>query len=127
MKRTGAIFTMGMTMEQIQGQISFFDSEKQESKRPEDMTNLEFMRTLKAEDLVRFIFEKTDYMCLQQCNKRLSHEIWEINCRSGRYGGIEGCDQCRIDWLNSKVGAREKELQEQAAKRKEEMDRLKST
>ena len=112
-------------MEQIQGQISFLVNETPEPKRPEDMTNLEFMRTLKAEDLVRFIFDKSHYMCLQDCNKRLSHEIWEINCRSGKYGGIDGCEQCRLDWLNSKVGAREKELQEQAAKRKEEMGRVK--
>ena len=111
-------------MEQIQGQISFFTNETPEPKRPENMTNLEFMRTLKAEDLVKFIFDKTNYMCLQDCNK-LSQEIWEINCRSGKYGGIGGCDQCRIDWLNSKVGAREKELQEQAEKRKEEMNRIK--
>lgn len=111
-------------MEQIQGQISFLVNETPGPKRPEDMTNLEFIRTLKAEDLVRFIFDKSDYMCLQQCNKRLSNEIWEINCRSGKYGGINGCDQCRIDWLNSKVGAREKELQEQAAKKRTDKQRL---
>lgn len=110
---------------ECEGQINMFGCEKVEPTRPEDMTNLEFMRTLKAEDLVRFIFEKTDYMCLQRSGGKLSHEIWEINCRSGKYGGIDGCAQCRIDWLNSKVGSREKELQEQAEKRREKINSIK--
>ena len=112
-------------MEQIPGQMSFFANETPKTKRPEDMTNLELIKTMKAEDLVRFIFNKSEFMCLQDSNEMLSNEIWEINCRSGRYSGSDGCTQCRIDWLNSKVGAREKELQEQAEKRKEEMNRAK--
>ncbi len=110
---------------ECEGQINMFGCEKVEPTRLEDMTNLEFMRTLKAEDLVRFIFEKTDYMCLQRSGCKLSHEIWEINCRSGKYGGIDGCEKCRIDWLNSKVGSREKELHEQAEKRREEINSVK--
>ncbi len=109
-------------MEQIPGQMSFFVTETQKTKRPEDMTNLELIKTMKAEDLVRFLFDKSSFMCLQHGD--LANEIWQINCRSGRYSGPDGCTRCRIDWLNCKVGAREKELQEQVEKRKEEMDRL---
>lgn len=109
---------------ECEGQINMFGPEKVNPARLEDMTNLEFMRTLNAEDLEHFIFEKTDYMCLQRRGP-LSKEIWELNCRSGKYGDIDGCKKCRIDWLNSKIGSREKELHEQAVKRKEEINLLK--
>ena len=112
-------------MEQVPGQMSFFANETPKTKRSEDMTNLELIKTMKADDLVRFIFNKSSFVCLQNSNEMLANEIWEINCRSGKYSGPDGCTRCRIDWLNSKVGEREKELQEQAKKRKEEMDRAK--
>ena len=80
------------------------------------MTNLEFIRTLNAEDFVTYVFNKSNYMCLQR--GKYDNEIWQQHCL-GKYGGgnLLACEQCRADWLNANVGTIEKELLENARKR----------
>lgn len=81
------------------------------------MTNLEYIRTLTAEQLHDFIFKKTDYMCLQ--HGKYNNEIWQMHCLS-KYGSSKelACRQCRIDWLNSELGVVEKELEDAAILRR---------
>lgn len=68
------------------------------------MTNLEFMKSLNAEQLVKFIYHTTDYMCLQRKAGRNANEVWRLRCRNSKYRDIDGCDRCRIDWLNTEMG-----------------------
>ena len=81
------------------------------------MTNLEYMKTLTAEQLHDFIFKKTNYMCLQ--HGKYDKEIWQQHCL-GKYNSPRElkCRQCRIDWLNSELGVIEKELEEAAIQRR---------
>lgn len=83
------------------------------------MTNLEFMKTLTADQLHDFIFKSTNYMCLQ--HGKYDKEIWQIHCLGPYKGNTQSmaCRQCRIDWLNSEVGSVEKMLEEKAIARRE--------
>ncbi len=72
------------------------------------MTNLEFIKTLSSKEFVKFVFDKTEYMCMQRGdNMDAVYEKWcyPHNCKYKN-----GCEQCRIDWLNAEVGETEKAI-----------------
>jgi hypothetical protein len=66
------------------------------------MTNLEYIKSLNAEQFEKFIFETTHYMCLQR--GKHANEVWRKRCRSEKYRHDGGCSECRIDWLNAELG-----------------------
>lgn len=66
------------------------------------MTNIEYIKSLNAEQMEKFIFKTTYYMCLQK--GRNANEVWRQRCRNEKYRGEGGCERCRVDWLNSEMG-----------------------
>ena len=75
------------------------------------MTNLEYIKTLDANDFIKFIHNKTNYMCMQ-CGEH-DTGIWQTHCL--RYYNSPTrlkCDECRVDWLNSEMGELEKHVEQ---------------
>lgn len=66
------------------------------------MTNLEYIKSLNAEQLQKFIIKTTHYMCLQE--GKHANEVWRLRCRREEYRHEDGCDKCRVDWLNAELG-----------------------
>ena len=64
----------------------------------EDMTNLEFIKTLKSGEEILNFLEHNHYGCIQT-----SKEIWKSHCLKEEYRGETGCRKCKIEFWDKEV------------------------
>ena len=63
-----------------------------------DMTNLEFIKTLKSGEEILNFLEHNHYGCMQT-----GKEIWKNHCLKEEYRGCEGCRKCKIEFWDKEV------------------------
>ena len=67
-------------------------------RKREDMTNLEFIKTLKSGEEIFNFLEHNHYGCTQY-----NSEIWKSHCLTEEYRGHGGCRKCRIEFWDKEV------------------------
>ena len=64
----------------------------------DNMTNLEFIKTLKSGEEILNFLEHNHYGCIQT-----SKEIWKSHCLKEEYRGETGCRKCKIEFWDKEV------------------------